>query len=643
MAKYLYFSGGGTRGDNTVKAAVHLPLFRGDKTRVRLTEGEKKADYATRKTGVWTWSFPGVDHWPLVVPVLNQLGIKLVVLAFDSDYKTNSVVVRQLHLCAKRLVESGFNVEVEVWAGHKGIDDLLTAGGTPAIVPDDPVAWTLRQALDAGVSQEEIENARNAVVPLDAPAEAPKASLPASREKEADAARAYRLMVEAGMVGVFHNGADYIWWERDGKHQTLLAGGDLFTRQFTAYYLAKTGQVIKADNIKAATLALIGSHLDRDETLYQRKAYHDGRLYVDLGTNQYVIIDKDGWTVSDKVPIKFIRHSEMGTFPVPTPGGNLQGLRSFFNCTDDDFLLIMGWILQAYLPDGGHFHLTLRGVAGSAKSTTTRICKQLTDPMVAMELPGFPPTDRDLMISAYNTTVPVFDNLQSITPEVSDVLCRLATGGEMRVRKLFTDAEETRLRARRPVILNGIPDIVQAGDLAERMLSIDLHTIPPRQRRGEAEIWGDFDSYWPKSMGLIFSMLSSALRNRREVTLDKPPRMLDAAKWIVAGLDDAGVNPGAWEASYWRMRDDAMADLVSDNSVSMAILRLAENGEWEGSPDELFEQLSHFGSPDRYWPKSASRLSRTLRTLVVELESIGVLVTFFRKNKYRGVRISKKP
>lgn len=642
MAKYLYISGGGTRGDNGVKASVHLPLFRGDKTRVRLTEGEKKADYATRKTGVWTWSFPGVDHWPLAVPVLNALGIKQVVLAFDADFRTNAAVVRQLHLCAKRLAEAGFSVEVEVWdEKYKGIDDLLAAGISPAVVPDDAAAWTLKQATDAGVTQEEIDGARNAVVNLEK-SETPKASPPASRERESEAARAYRLMVEAGMIGVFHNGADYIWWERDGKRQTLLAAGDLFVRQFAAYYLSQTGQIIKGDNIKAAATALIGSHLDRNESLFMRRAYIDGRLYVDQGNDKYVVVDQNGWQVSDKVPVRFIQHSEMGVFPIPTPGGTLDGLRAFFNCSDDDFLLILGWVLQAYLPDGGHFHLTLRGIAGSAKSTTTRVCKQLTDPMVALELPGFPPSDRDLMIAAYNSTVPVFDNLTHITPEVSDVLCRLATGGEMRVRKLYSDAEEIRLRARRPIILNGIPDLVQAGDLAERMITVDLHTIPPRQRRGEAEIWEDFNAYWPKAMGLIFDMLSAALRNRRQVALDKPPRMIDAAKWIVSGLDYAGVKPGKWESAYWRMRDDAMSDMVSDNAVSLAIFKLAEAGTWDGSVEDLYSHLSSFGSPDKYWPKSVVGMSRLLRTLVVELDSVGVVVEFYRKTNKRGVRIFKK-
>ncbi len=41
--------------------------------------------------------------------------------------------------------------------------------------------------------------------------------------------------------------------------------------------------------------------------------------------------------------------------PVPAAGDTLEDLRPFFNVSDDDFLLILGWVVQAYLPDGGFF------------------------------------------------------------------------------------------------------------------------------------------------------------------------------------------------------------------------------------------------------------------------------------------------
>ena len=55
---------------------------------------------------------------------------------FDSDYRTNPGVARQLQACAKALAGEGFEVKFEVWppALGKGLDDVLAAGGTPEVV-----------------------------------------------------------------------------------------------------------------------------------------------------------------------------------------------------------------------------------------------------------------------------------------------------------------------------------------------------------------------------------------------------------------------------------------------------------------------------------------------------------------------------
>jgi len=651
-AKYLYLSGGSTRFDNSVRACPHLPPCPGDRTVVRLTEGEKKADYATRKTGVWTWSFPGVDHWPLCLAPLREAGAREVRLAFDADFRSNPAVARQLHLAARRLAEEGFAVAVEVWdAAYKGIDDLLAAGGTPEAVLGDPVAWTLAAATAAGVTPEEIEAARNARIDLSPPpaqTDAPRPAAPPAAQgggKKSDATLAYDLMVGSGMVGLLHNGADYVSWPEGDGWETVPAGGELFVRRFSSLFLERTGQVVRPDAVRAAVTTLVGRHLGAGEAVETRHAFRGDRLYIDLCDPQRRVVEVDaaGWRLAKACPVRFVRGPEAGTLPVPAAGDSLEDLRPFFNVSDDDFLLVLGWVVQAYLPDGGFFHLGLRGVAGSAKSTTTRLCKQLTDPIAALELPGFPPTDRDLMIAAFNSKVLVFDNLTKITPEVSDVLCRLATGGELRVRKLYSDAEEVRLRARRPVVLNGIPDIVQAGDLAERMLSVELHPIPPSARRGDAEFWRRFAAAWPGALGLVLDAVSGALRCRDEVRLDRPPRMLDAAKWAAAGLEAVGVPAGAWEAAYWRMRDEAQLDVAEGNPVTAAVLKLMrDRREWDGCPAEFYEAVTAMARVDRTWPANASWLMRNLRVYVPELEAAGVTLEAYRRGGgAKRVRVRK--
>jgi hypothetical protein len=63
---------------------------------------------------------------------------------------------------------------------------------------------------------------------------------------------------------------------------------------------------------------------------------------------------------------------------------------------------------------------------------------------------------------------------------ISDTLCRLATGGGFAVRQLYTDQNEVLFDAARPVILNGVEDIVTRPDLA------DLYRRWPALRDGKS-------------------------------------------------------------------------------------------------------------------------------------------------------------
>lgn len=115
---------------------VHVPLRPaelGDEC--RLTEGELKADIATTLSGLLTISIPGVSHWRAALPVLGQLGVRLVRLAFDADAHTNPTVARALRCTIIALQDAGYQAALEQWApAHKGIDDLLAAGLKPVVI-----------------------------------------------------------------------------------------------------------------------------------------------------------------------------------------------------------------------------------------------------------------------------------------------------------------------------------------------------------------------------------------------------------------------------------------------------------------------------------------------------------------------------
>jgi uncharacterized protein DUF3854 len=115
-------------------AQVHVPLHAAAANGVvRITEGELKADVATVLSGILTLSIPGVAAWRPVLPVLESLNPRQVLLAFDSDWRTNAHVARAIGELGDHLLHTGYHLEVEDWypTQAKGIDDLLAAGLTP--------------------------------------------------------------------------------------------------------------------------------------------------------------------------------------------------------------------------------------------------------------------------------------------------------------------------------------------------------------------------------------------------------------------------------------------------------------------------------------------------------------------------------
>jgi hypothetical protein len=220
--------------------------------------------------------------------------------------------------------------------------------------------------------------------------------------------------------------------------------------------------------------------------------------------------------------------------PAPVAGGSIEMLRSFLNVrSDSDFVLVVAWLLACLRHRGPYPVLVLSGEQGSAKSSFSAILRSLIDPNVA-PLRALPRDDRDLFIAANNGHVLVFDNVSGLRAWISDTLCRLATGGGFSVRQLYTDQDEVLFNAARPVILNGIEQIVTRPDLADRAMSLTLEPIPEHRRRPEDELWPRVEVARPRILGVLLDAAVEGLKRLPTTHLPELPRMADFAKWASA-------------------------------------------------------------------------------------------------------------
>ena len=250
----------------------------------------------------------------------------------------------------------------------------------------------------------------------------------------------------------------------------------------------------------------------------------NGTIYVDLCDDAWraVEIDADGWRIVDEPPLRFRRTPGMLPLPVPVRGGSIEDLRPFLNVglsiaqraklgtgsdPDTGFVLAVAWALAALNPNGPYPVLSFAGEQGTAKSTAARVLRSLVDPN-AVPLRTPPRDDRDMFISANNAWAMVYDNLSSLSEELADAMCRLATGGGFAPRALYTDADEVLFNATRPQILNGIEDVVNRPDLADRCIFLTLEPISDEDRLDEKKFWAEFTKVQPGILGALLDGVS---------------------------------------------------------------------------------------------------------------------------------------
>ena len=406
----------------------------------------------------------------------------------------------------------------------------------------------------------------------------------------------------AASAQLFHNpiGAAYADLLVDGHRETWPVRSPRFRAWLRRRYYAATGEAPSAAELGSA-LNLLEARAQFDgpeRTVHVRLAEHAGHIYLDLADRDWraVEIGPHGWKVVAEPPVRFRRPAGLLPLPVPQPGGALDELAAFLNLDRDELVLVTTWVLAALRPGGPYPLLVIAGEQGSAKTVLSKLLRALVDPNVA-PVRTLPREERDLFIAANNGHVLAFDNLSALPPWLSDTLCRLASGGAFAVRQLYTDQDEVLFEAARPIILNGIEDVVTRPDLADRGLFVTLRPILEAQRRPEQELWGKFELARPRLLGALLDAVSHGLRALPQVDLDRLPRMADFAIWASA-CESALWSAGTFLRGYAANRRRAIDDAIDADPVAACVRALmAERGSWTGSAAWLLESDEYSSRP----------------------------------------------
>jgi hypothetical protein len=421
----------------------------------------------------------------------------------------------------------------------------------------------------------------------------------------------------------------YAVFEAAGARQVhgVLSSG--FSDYLSHAYYTQHDRAPTEQSLKVALATLRGqAQFEGDACeVFTRIAKTETGYWLDLCNDawQCVQVTATGWAVvaGAGAPL-FTRSASMRPLPVPERGGTLDALWPLVNIPEADRLMVLAWMLECLRPDTPHVVLELVGEQGSAKSSTQRALRRLIDPNQA-DLRAAPKSVEDVWIAARNSHMVSLENLSHLHPQYQDALCVLATGGGYSARTLYTNAEETILELRKPIVLNGISVIVTAQDLLDRCLHLDLPAIHNRELAGDME--ARFEAAQPALLGALLDLFVKVLAELPSVAIapEHRPRMADFAALGEAVFRVHGEPAGAFLARYNAMRKDGVLRTIDASPVGAALVAYlaAAPGGFNGTLSELLDRLDRYRPHGEAWPRTPKGLGDALRRLAPALRLIG--------------------
>ena len=208
---------------------------------------------------------------------------------------------------------------------------------------------------------------------------------------------------------------------------------------------------------------------------------------------------------------------------------------------------------------------------------------------------------------------------------------------------MYTDAEEVILEVTRPIILNGIGEIIHRPDLASRALIIELPVIPKKDRKLEDDLKRKFQKYHPCILRAFLNAASYSLHYFNKISLPRSPRMVDFTKWAIAGgkyfgwdeMESLNILEQNWQKSS--------GNCLEADVVGTAIYHFIEKQRsWEGTVSDLKKEIELANielQKHQYWPQNTTSFSKRMRRMSPVLREFGVTIEDKKRSAKHGRRI----
>ena len=355
-----------------------------------------------------------------------------------------------------------------------------------------------------------------------------------------------------------------------------------------------------------------------------------------------------GWEMVENPPVLFSKQRHQKAQLEPSKDGDIKKLLKFVNVKDKkDEILILVWVVAAFISGFPHPILNLYGSQGSAKSTLLRLLKRLIDPSL-IELTPLKKDGAELAQLLSHHWVIMFDNLSELPDACSDMLCRAVSGYGFSKRELYTNDDDIIYNIRRTIGINGINLTANKPDLLERSILIELERISTEKRKQESEIDKEFLRDLPGILGGIFVTLVKAININPTIAIKASHRMADFTVLGCAIAEALGYKKEEFLEAYG-VNIEGQTDLILEQSlVGQALTKFLEDKDkWNGTASDLKKELEkvcnelNIDIRDQEWPKGANKLSEELQRLKNSFAEVGIKI-FRLQGRKRSISIWKE-
>lgn len=221
------------------------------------------------------------------------------------------------------------------------------------------------------------------------------------------------------------------------------------------------------------------------EVVHLRAAKVGDAIYVDLGsaTNEVVVITPGGFKEAPTCTPVFRRSRYTSALPsIDGVNPDVNLLKKYVRVGDDDFAVLVGCIIATWFTEIPQPIITLIGSAKAGKTTGMQCIADLIDPTTDMPGGTLTVDPRTVPAIAKIRRPLIFDNISHMTGDESDLLARVATGGEISNRELYTNDDLSLTQLKRPILINGIIDGFARSDLASRTFQFEIADFAPGDR-----------------------------------------------------------------------------------------------------------------------------------------------------------------